>query len=420
MPDSHPTDNPPPTKPAAAPSRFPAWAVSLLILFVAAGMFFLVYGNWDEWESGRSEQSTDNAYVHADVTALSTKASGILARMEVSDYQHVNAGQLIAAIRDDDYKAQQDAAAAALDATVAGLQELRGQEDMADSKIAQAQAGVSASESQIAAAQAGLTAADSTIRTAEAAEAGAQAQFKTTSEEMERQEGLYSGKATTLQKLQSQQALIASARAALDSRQADMGAAQAQKQARSADLKRAQAGLAASKSDVLAAESSRRVLTAKEKQLHAEIEGRRAALQSAKIAVGYTTILAPVNGYIASRNVLPGQMVGPGMTVASLVEQTPWILANFKETQLGRVRAGDVARIRIDTFPSRSWKGHVLLIAPASGAQTALLPPDNATGNFTKITQRIPVKITLDSDQDLTLLKPGMSATVVVKTRNGD
>jgi membrane fusion protein (multidrug efflux system) len=418
MPDSHPTDNAP-SKAGPAASRFPAWAVSIVILVVAAGLFFLVYGNWDEWESDRSDQSTNNAYVHADVTALSTKASGILARMAVSDYQHVDAGQLIAAIRDDDYKAQQDGAAAALDATIAGLQELRGQEEVADSKIAQAQAGVSASESQIAAAQAGLTAVESTIRTAEAAEAGAQGQFKTTSQEMERQEGLYSGKATTLQKLQSQQALLAVARAALDSRQADRAAAQAQKEARQADLKRAQAGLEASKSDVLAATSSRRVLTAKEKELRAEIEGRRAALQSAKIAVGYTTILAPVNGYIASRNVLPGQMVAPGMTVVSLVEQTPWIQANFKETQLGRVRPGDVANIRIDTFPSRSWKGHVLLIAPASGAQTALLPPDNATGNFTKITQRIPVKITLDADQDLSMLKTGMSATVVVKTGNG-
>jgi membrane fusion protein, multidrug efflux system len=418
MPDSHPTDIPP-GKVSPAPSRFPAWAVSLVILCIAAGLFFLVYGNWDEWESGRSEQSTDNAYVHADVTALSTKASGILARMAVSDYQHVNAGQLIASIRDDDYKAQQDAAAAGLDATVAGLQELRGQEEVADSKIAQAQAGVSASESQIAAAEAGLAAADSTIRTSQAAEAGAQGQFKTTSQEMERQDGLYSGKATTLQKLQSQQALMAAARAVLDSRQSDMAAAQAQKQARLADLKRAQAGLESSKADVLAATSSRRVLTAKERELHAEIAAKRAALQSAKIAVGYTTILAPINGYIASRNVLPGQMVGPGVTVVSLVEQTPWIQANFKETQLGRVRAGDVASIRIDTFPARSWKGHVLLIAPASGAQTALLPPDNATGNFTKITQRIPVKITLDPDQDLSLLKPGMSATVVVKTGNG-
>jgi membrane fusion protein (multidrug efflux system) len=301
---------------------------------------------------------------------------------------------------------------------VAGLQELRAQEEVADSKITQAQAAVAASESLIAAAEAGVAAADSTIRTAQAANTGAEGQFKTTSQEMERQEGLYSGKATTLQKLQSQQAMMASARALFESRQSDMVAAQAQKQARFADLKRAQAGLESSKADVIAATSSRRVLTAKEKQLRAEIEARQAALQSAKIALGYTTIVAPADGYIASRNVLPGQIVGPGTTVVSLVQEAPWVQANFKETQLGRIRPGDIAEIRIDTFPSRSWKGHVLLIAPASGAQTALLPPDNATGNFTKITQRIPVKITLDPDQDVTSLRPGMSATVVVKTGN--
>jgi membrane fusion protein, multidrug efflux system len=139
-------------------------------------------------------------------------------------------------------------------------------------------------------------------------------------------------------------------------------------------------------------------------------------VQSARIALGYTTIVAPSAGYIASRNVLPGQMVAPGTTVVSLVQQDPWILANYKETQLTHVHAGDEAEIKVDTFPGRSWKGHVLLIAPVSGAQTALLPPDNATGNFTKIVQRIPVKITLDPNQDLGLLKPGMSATVIVKT----
>jgi membrane fusion protein (multidrug efflux system) len=191
-------------------------------------------------------------------------------------------------------------------------------------------------------------------------------------------------------------------------------------EARTADLKRAQAGLDSSNADVRAAISSRRLLTAKEEQIRAEIEARQAALQSAKIAVGYTTIVAPSNGYIASRNVLPGQMVGPGTTVVSLVEQAPWVQANFKETQLTRMRPGDVVDIHVDTYPSRSWKGHVLFIAPVSGAQMALLPADNATGNFTKIVQRIPVKITIDANQDFESLRPGMSAVVAVRTGSGE
>ena len=397
------------------PSRLPSWAVTLCILFLAVGLFFLVYGNWNQWESGRGVQSTDDAYVRADVTALSTKASGLLARMEVSEYQHVNAGQVIASIRDEDYKAQQDAAEAGLKAAEAGTSELRRQEEVADSKIQQAQAGIAAAEGQIAAAQAGVAAATSTIRMANAALISAQAQLKNATEEDERQNGLYSSKATTLQKLQNQQAQTAAANAAFESRESDVKSAEAHLEARSADLKRAQAGLESSRADLAGAVSSRRLLTAQEDQVRAEINARRAALESAKISVGYTVIVAPVAGYIASRNVLPGQIVSPGTTVVSLVEQSPWIQANFKETQLTHMGPGDIADIRLDTFPGRTWKGRVLLLAPASGAQTALLPPDNATGNFTKIVQRIPVRISLDPNQNLEALRPGMSATVSVR-----
>lgn len=424
--DHAPADNQAPKpKPEAKPvprpagSRLPSWIVSLVILAIAAGIFLLVYGNWNEWESGKTVQTTDDAYIRADVTALSTKASGLLARMDVAEYQHVKAGQLIASLRDDDYKAQRDAAQAALEATEAGLEELRRQEEAADSKITEAQAGVIAAQSQIAAAKAGVAAAESTVRTAEAGLTGVRAQFENASQEIARQQGLYADKATTLQKLQNQQAQTAAAQASLDSRKSDVSAAQAQLEARSADLKRAQAGLESSRADVITAISSRRLLTAKEQELRADIKSRRAALESANVALGYTTIVAPSDGYIASRNVLPGQMVNPGTTVVSLVEQLPWVLANFKETQLTHIRPGNAADIKVDAFPSRSWKGHVLLIAPESGAETALVPPDNATGNFTKIVQRIPVKIALDQNQDLELLRPGMSARVAVRTNTG-
>jgi membrane fusion protein (multidrug efflux system) len=418
MPDDHATDKQPPEG-VVKPRRFPASLVSLAILFLAGGVFFLVYGNWNRWESDRPEQRTDDAYVRADVTALSTKATGLLARLEVSDYQHVDAGQEIAALRDDDYKAAVDSAQAALNATLAELPELRRQAEIADAKTVQTHAAVAAAESQIAAAEAGVAAAASAIRSAEAGLTGVRAQFDNATQESERQEGLLAEKAATLQKAEMQRAQTASARALFESRQQDVKSAQAQADARAADLKRAQSALESARADVVAATGSRRLVDAKEAELRAEIEARRAALESARIALGYTVIKSPSNGYIASRNVLPGQMVAPGTTVVSLVEQTPWIQANFKETQLTRMRAGDEAEIRVDTFPGRSWKGHVLLIAPVTGAQTALLPPDNATGNFTKIVQRIPVKITLDPDRDLESLRPGMSVTVVVKTGKG-
>src|ERR1700691_928913 len=165
MPHDHaPTDHAADKQPPQSEKKsfhFPASVVSLVILFLAAGIFFLVYGNWNRWESGRADQSTDDAYVRADVTALSTKATGLLARMDVAEYQHVETGQLIATIRDDDYKAQQESAEAALNATVAELPELRRQEEVGDSKINQAKAAVAGAESQIAAAQAAVAAAES-------------------------------------------------------------------------------------------------------------------------------------------------------------------------------------------------------------------------------------------------------------------
>jgi membrane fusion protein (multidrug efflux system) len=191
--ETHPADDQAPkpepeAKPAQRPaaSRLPSWAVSLVILFVAAGIFLLVYGNWNEWESGKTDQTTNDAYVRADVTALSTKATGLLARIEVAEYQH-KAGQLIASLRNEDYKAQSEAAQAALEATEAGLEEIRRQEEAADSKITQAQAGVSAAQSQNAAAQAGVAAAQSTVRTTGAGLTGVRAQFQNASQEIERQ-----------------------------------------------------------------------------------------------------------------------------------------------------------------------------------------------------------------------------------------
>lgn len=400
-------------------SNVPAWVVSLGIIVIAGGIFLVVYGDWNRWESDRSEQSTNDAYVKADLTAVSTKASGLLARLDVTDYQHLDSGQLIATIRDDDYKAQVEAAQAALKAAEAGLPELQQQKGSADSKIAQAKAGVSAAESQIVAAQASVGAAETSVRVAEAQLSSARAIFENASQDVARQEALYPEKATTLQKLQSQQAQTKSARAALDAAELGVATAKAQLDIRRADSERAKSSLEGANADGSAAASARRLLDAKGAEILADIAARRAALDSAIISASYTIIKAPAEGYVASRNVLPGQMVTPGTTVISLIEQAPWIQANYKETQLTFVRAGDPAEIRVDTFPDRRWNGRVLAISPATGAQTALIGPDNATGNFTKIVQRIPVKVALDASQDLSLLRPGMSAVVTIRPNKG-
>ena len=228
----------------------PAWLVTVIILLLAVAIFFMVYGNWNSWQSNRTSQETNDAYVHADITAVSTKAAGILQDLPVSDYQHVKKGQLLATIRSDDYQTQVSGAKAALDGTVAGLDEVRRQKEIADAKIAQATAGVTAAEGQVSAAKAGIDAAKASVRTADAGVSAAAAQLKNAQEERERAEGLYAVRATTLQKIQNVQAQATSAQALSDSRQSDRLAAQAQLELRTADLQRAQAGLISSRQDL--------------------------------------------------------------------------------------------------------------------------------------------------------------------------
>ena len=163
----------------------------------------------------------------------------------------------------------------------------------------------------------------------------------------------------------------------------------------------------------------RAVLDAQEQQLQADLSAKKEALKVAQTNLDYTRILAPTDGIVGERKVRVGQLVSPGTQVLSLVENTIWVQANYKETQLTNVRKGDAAEVTIDTFPGVVLKGHVEEIAPASGSQFALLPPDNATGNYTKIVQRIPVKIVLDPNSSIAdRLRAGMSVIAEIKTRS--
>jgi membrane fusion protein (multidrug efflux system) len=192
----------------------------------------------------------------------------------------------------------------------------------------------------------------------------------------------------------------------------------AQYASRDADLVQAHTLL---RSNELGAEAERRskaVLESQESQLVADLHAKQAALEVARVSLGYTKILAPADGTVGERQVRPGQLVSPGTQVMTFVENIRWVAANFRETQLTNIKVGDPAEIRIDVYPGQVVKGRVLEIAPASGSQFALLPPDNATGNFTKVVQRVPVKIALDDSRLTSQLRPGLSAVVTVRTRN--
>ena len=393
------------------------WLIPGITLLLALVVLLLISTQWNWWVGWRTEQSTDDAYVRADVTPLSTKVTGLVAQVMVSDYQRVKTGDLIARLQDDDYTAQVEQAEASVVAATDAIEHNHRQQQLQDARIAQADTGILAAKAGITAADAGIEAAQSQIRNAEAGVAAAQADVQRTQLEARRQEALIATESATRQKVEQASAEEQRFRALLTSRQAEVSAANSQLASRSADLKKAQAQLSHNETELEAQRRQRAVLDSQEKQLHAELAARKAALKVAQTNLNYTRIVAPEDGVIGERKVRPGQLVSPGTQVVALVQTTPWVLANYKETQLTNMRPGDAAEVRLDAFPGKVLKGKVIEISPASGSQFALLPPDNATGNYTKIVQRVPVKIVFDPGQELLeRLRPGLSVLATVKT----
>ena len=364
-------------------------------------------------------QETDDAYLHADLTPLSTKVAGLVATVAVSDYQAVKAGDLLVALRDDDFAAQVKQAEAAVTAAEAALVNNQKQKLLQDARVVEAEDGIRTADANIAAARAGIDAANASITGARAGIEAIQADVTRTAKERKRQEALIATESTTPQKLEQAVADEERCRSQLASRNADLATANAQLSSREADLARARAQLTSVQSEVEAQKRQRAVFDSQELQLHAAVEVQKAALALAKTNLGYTKIAAPEDGIVSERLVRPGQLVSPGTQIISLVQNNPWVQANFLENQIRGIQRGDVAEIRVDAIPGVLLRGRVEEVAPASGSQFALLPPDNATGNFTKIAQRIPVKIVLDRDQSTDAhLRPGLSVVVRVHTNS--
>ena len=314
-------------------------------------------GNWlGNWRAA----STDNAYVRGDVTPISPKITGFVVDVAIRDNQKVAAGQILYRIEDNDYRARAGQAKAALAGKRAAIVNLESRLKLQEAAIEQAQAALE----------------------------GAQADADRAGKDFARSTDLFkSGTAT---------------QANVDlTRSSNLGAISRLSQA---------------KANLVAAHAQTDVLESQRPQLLADIEGAVAALRLADIDVESTIIRAPADGYVAERQARVGQLVKPGTSLIAFVETSRWVVANFKETQLAGMRAGDPATIEIDGLPDVTYKGHIESFSPASGAQFALLPPDNATGNFTRIVQRVPVRITLDENQSgLDRLLPGMSARVAIE-----
>jgi membrane fusion protein (multidrug efflux system) len=383
---------PPQNEPAASPRSSAGWkkyVTPLLVVALALAVFITITRNWNAWEGGHVDQVTDDAYVRGDVTPLSTKVAGIVRAVHVTDFQQVHKGDLIVELQDDDYRAQVDQASAAVEAARAAIVNNRRQRDLQDSRIAKALAGIDQAKAQIAAAEAGKDAV--------------QAQLVRARSERKRQEGLYQTHSATQQ--------------TLETAVANDDQLSAQLATRDADLNQAQTMLRSSELSAEAERRSKAVLESQDMQLQADLHAKQASLAAATVNLGYTKIHAPSDGTVGERQVRTGQLVSPGTQVIAFVDITKWVQANYRETQLTNVKIGDAVELRIDQYPGRVLHGKVLEIAPASGSQFSLLPPDNATGNFTKVVQRIPVKIGLDDSDFAAKLRPGLSVIATVRTR---
>ena len=365
------------------------YGTPLIVLLLAIAIILTITRNWNGWEGGRVEQVTNDANVRGDLTPLSTKVPGLVREVNVNDYQQVHKGDLLVQLDDDDYKAQVAQAVAGVEAAKAALENNRRQRELQDTKIERALAGVDQANAQITAAQAGKDAV--------------QAEVTRSRLERTRQEALLRTNSTTQQTMEK--AVADEERFAAQSASSD------------ADLTEAHTALHSNEAAAEAERRSKAVLESQERQLAADLHAKEAALQVAQVNLGYTRIVAPANGTVGERQVRAGQLVSPGTQVMTFVENARWVAANFRETQLTNIKIGDPAEVRIDVYPGKVVKGRVLEIAPASGSQFALLPPDNATGNFTKVVQRVPIKIALVDSPLTSQLRPGLSAVVTIRTR---
>ena len=349
----------------------PGWRLNVALLWrtgvfvLAIAIIVVIFSRWTLWEGRAGWQTTDDAYLQADVTPIAAKVAGYVRRVPVQDFEKVRAGQVVAQIVDDDYIS----AASQADANLAGA--------IAQEKALEAQQNLQ---------RANVSAANAVV-------AAAAASVAQNERDLDRQQKLLeSGSSTT------------EAAERLRTSREQLSAQLAQN--------RAQSEAASRLLEVLAAQID---------QAEATISAQRASAQIAHINLGYTLIVAPQDGVLGQRQVQQGQYVGVGAQVTTL---TPlphvWVVANYKETQLTHMSVGNAAKISVDTFPEHDLRGHVVAFAPASGSQFSLLPPDNATGNFTKVVQRITVKIVIDDADGLAdKLRPGMSVVTHVDSRDG-
>ncbi len=357
-----PSGSAPEPAPAKARSKVPVIILGVIVLALAVvGIRKFLFS--------RNHVETDNAQVDGHITPVAPKVQAFVAEVRVEENQHVNAGDTLVVLDDRDLKVRLDQAEAELAAAVAAAGN-RGRGGQAVAQLA-------ASQAQEASSQAAVTSAEAGARKA--------------ASDLERLKGLAAQKIVSAQQLDAAQAANDAAQANLEAARRQAAAAGSVVQASGAAVSGAEALLAAA----------------------------RAAVSNARLQLSYTVLTAPIGGVVGRRSVERGGLVQVGQTLMSVIpDKDVWVTANLKETDMANVAVGDSVEFTVDAYPGRHFRGHVESLSPATGARFALLPPDNATGNFTKVVQRVPVRVAVDGGADETHpLRPGMSVVVTITTR---
>ena len=395
--------------------RFAIGAVVIAVLATSA---------WLWATAGR--ETTDDAQVDAHVTPIAARVGGTVIDVRVKENQQIEAGTVLAVLDPRDYqvaleKARAELATAEADAAVAKVN-VPITSTAATSNVSTARGGVEHAEASVDQAQRGIEGANARLVTAQARQREAEANATRTAKDVERFKGLLAKDEISQQQYDAAVAAADGARAAADSARSQVQEAQSGIQVAQSQLAQARAGSSQATAQLQNAQSAPQqveAIRARAASADAKVMQQRAAVEQAELNLQYAIVKAPTKGIVSKKGIEVGQVVQPGQPLMTLIPlEDVWVTANFKETQLRDMRPGQPAIVEVDAYGGREFKGHIESLAAATGSRFSLLPPENATGNFVKVVQRVPVHIAIDEKQDgQQLLRPGMSVTAKVYTR---
>ncbi|UBM60596.1 HlyD family secretion protein [Marinilongibacter aquaticus] len=353
--------------------------IAILVVGIAAGAYAYIHG--------LSHETTDDAQLEANISAIVPKVSGYIQEIRVKDNQMVHKGDTLFVLDDSEFRLK--------------LMQAEAAKDIANGQLQVAKTGILSANTVVPISQASAHSAEANVATANANIEAAKVELWRAQNDYERYANLYADRSITKQQFEQAQAAKESAEKRLKVLEEQRNAIEKQVSVAARQVKNSQSQVSAARSQISVAEAS--------------IEQNDVAIENAKLFLSYTVILAPADGQLSKINLQPGQLVQAGQSLCMLVDvHDQWVVANFKETQMEKMRVGQKVEMEVDAFPKEKIIGTVNSIAPATGSKFALLPPDNASGNFVKTIQRIPVKITLDEQKMLDLLRPGMNVEVDV------